>query len=407
VRHRTTMSTETASSVTEASLRNRVREALERFDPDDRSSAEAMGALYDAGLAWVWFPSGLGGLDIEPRWQAIVNDEVKELGGSLRRPRFNPVGTGMAAPILVAEARVDQAQNWLRPMFTGEEIWAQLFSEPTAGSDIAALATRAVRDGQGWRVTGQKVWSTRAHDAKWAVLVARTDASAPKHKGLTYFVIDMDQPGVVVRPLRQMTGDAEFNEVFLDDAWVPDDQRMGEVDQGWGIVLATLMNERQSITNVSSTPPQTMQRAIGLYQDRRDELGPVALDGLVHLWIQDRVIRLTTTRAADMRKSGSPGAEGSIGKLARTIVNQRLLEFCVDLMGPDGMLYPTEGFDLTKREASKEVLTDVRFQFLRGRAGTIEGGTSEIQRNIIGARVLGLPPEPKVERSLAGSNVEH
>jgi alkylation response protein AidB-like acyl-CoA dehydrogenase len=398
------MSPKTAFPVTEESLRARVRDALERFAPDDRGSAEAMGALYDAGLAWVWFPHDLGGLELEPRWQAIVNDEVKELGGSLRRPRFNPVGTGMAAPMLVSLARLDQAQRWLRPMFTGEEIWAQLFSEPAAGSDIAALTTRAVADGDGWRVTGQKVWSTMAHAAKWAVLVARTNASAPKHKGLTYFVIDMDQPGVAVRPLRQMTGDAEFNEVFLDEAWVPDDQRIGEVDQGWAVVLATLMNERQSITNVSSTPPQTMQRAIDLYQKRRDELGPVALDRLMQLWIEDRVIRLTTTRAAEMRRSGSAGAEGSIGKLARTMVNQRLLEFCVDLMGPDGMLYPADGFDLTKRDATKEVLTDVRFQFLRGRAGTIEGGTSEIQRNIIGERVLGLPPEPKVEHSPAGSS---
>lgn len=397
------MNTSAPVVITEASLQARVREALERFDRDDRSSAEAMGALYDAGLAWVWFPTGLGGLEIEPRWQTVVNDAVKELGGSLRRPRFNPVGTGMAAPILVASAPVEQAQRWLRPMFTGEEIWAQLFSEPAAGSDIAALTTRAVRDGDGWRVTGQKVWSTMAHEAKWAVLIARTNASAPKHKGLTYFVIDMHQSGVAVRPLRQMTGDAEFNEVFLDEAWVPDHQRIGEVDHGWGIVLATLMNERQSITNVSSTPPQTMLRAIDLYQDRREELGPIALDRLVHLWIEDRVIRLTTNRAADMRKTGSPGAEGSIGKLARTIFNQRLLEFCVDLMGPDGMLYPTEGFDLTQRDASKAVITDLRFQFLRGRAGTIEGGTSEIQRNIIGERVLGLPPEPKVGRSLAES----
>lgn len=380
----------------EAALRHRVRDALTPFGPEDRSGADALGALYDAGLAWVWFPEGLGGLDVEARWQAVVNDEVKELGGSLRRARFNPVGTGMAAPVLVSCCPADQAERWLRPMFAGEEIWCQLFSEPSAGSDIAGLSTRAIRDGDGWRINGQKVWSTRAHDAKWAILVARTNPSAPKHKGLTYFVIDMDQPGIAVRPLRQMTGDAEFNEVFLDDAYVPDDQRIGEIDAGWRVVLHTLMNERQSITDVSSTPPQTMQKAIDLYQRRRDELGPVSLDRLMKLWIEDRVIRLTTTRAADMRKSGSAGAEGSIGKLARTIVNQKLLEFCVDLMGPDGMLYPADGFDLTKRDASKATLTDLRFQFLRGRAGTIEGGTSEIQRNILGERVLGLPPEPKV-----------
>jgi alkylation response protein AidB-like acyl-CoA dehydrogenase len=387
-----------APALSDEALRARVRHALEPSSIEDRGSAEALGALYDAGLAWVWFPEGLGGLGIEARWQAVVNHEVKEMGGSLRRARFNPVGTGMAAPILVSTARRDQAERWLRPMFTGDEIWAQLFSEPSAGSDIAAIATRAVREGDGWRVTGQKVWSTQAHKSKWAILVARTNPNAPKHKGLTYFVIDMDQPEIDVRPLRQMTGDAEFNEVFLDGAWVPDDQRIGEVDNGWRVVLDTLMNERQSITNVSSTPPQTMQRAIDLYRRRRDELGAVALDRLINLWIEDQVIRLTTTRAADMRKSGSPGAEGSVGKLARTTVNQKLLEFCVDLMGPDGMLYPTDGFDLTRRDASKETLTDLRFQYLRARAGTIEGGTSEIQRNIVGERVLGLPPEPRNER---------
>ncbi|MGH3969411.1 MAG: acyl-CoA dehydrogenase family protein, partial [Mycobacterium sp.] len=311
---------------TDEGLRARVREIVTTFRPKDRAGPRCIGALFDAGLAWVWFPVGLGGLGIETRQQSVVAEEVKTLGGSLRRANFNPVGTGMAAPVLISFGSPDQCQRWLRPLFTGEEIWCQLFSEPAAGSDLAAVTTRAVRDGDGWRMTGQKVWSTLAHEARWGIVLARTDAAVAKHQGLTFFVIDMHQPGVDVRPLRQLTGDAEFNEVFLDGAWVHDDQRIGAVGAGWQVALATLMNERQGIANVSSTPPQTMQRAIDLYRRSRAELGPVALDQLMRLWIADRVIRMTNTRAAQLRTSGNPGPEGSVGKLARTAVNQEILE---------------------------------------------------------------------------------
>jgi len=384
---------------TEQELRARVHDVVTGFPPEDRAGPEMLGALFDAGLAWVWFPPGLGGSGIEARQQSVVADEVKALGGSLRRAYFNPVGTGMAAPVLVSFGRPEQAQRWLRNIFTGEEIWCQLFSEPAAGSDLAAVTTRAVRDADGWRVSGQKVWSTLAHEARWGVLLARTDPAAAKHEGLTYFVIDMHQRGVDVRPLRQLTGDAEFNEVFLDDAWVPDDQRIGEVGDGWKVALGTLMNERQAITNVSSTPPQTMQRAVDLYQRSRSELGPVGLDRLMTLWIADRVIRLTSTRAAQLRSSGTPGPEGSVGKLARTAINQEILEFCVELMGADGMLYPAQGYNLELRNAAPETMSDLRWQYLRSRAGTIEGGTSEIQRTVLGERVLGLPREPRVDRA--------
>ncbi len=387
-----------ASAPTEERLRERVREIVTAFGPVDRAGPEMLGALFDAGLAWVWFPIGLGGLGIEAQQQATIADEVKALGGSLRRAYFNPVGTGMAAPVLVSYGRADQCRRWLRSLFTGNEIWCQLFSEPAAGSDLAAVTTRAVRDGDGWRVTGQKVWSTLAHQARWGILLARTDAAAGKHQGLTFFVVDMHQPGVDVRPLRQLTGDAEFNEVFLESAWVPDDQRVGAVGDGWRVALGTLMNERQAIANVSSTPPQTMQRAIDLYRRSRTASGPDALDQLMRLWIADKVIRLTNTRASQLRASGAPGPEGSVGKLARTSINQDLLEFCVGLMGAEGMLYPAHGYDADVRNADRDTMSDLRWQFLRSRAGTIEGGTSEIQRTVLGERVLGLPREPRADR---------
>jgi alkylation response protein AidB-like acyl-CoA dehydrogenase len=387
-----------AAAQPEEALRARVREIVTTFRPKDRAGPEMLGALFDAGLAWVWFPIGLGGLGIEARHQAAVADEVKTLGGSLRRAYFNPVGTGMAAPVLVSFGSADQCQRWLRPLFTGEEIWCQLFSEPAAGSDLAAVTTRAVRDSDGWRVTGHKVWSTLAHKARWGILLARTDPAAAKHEGLTFFVIDMHQPGVEVRPLRQLTGDAEFNEVFLDDAWVADQQRVGALGDGWRVALSTLMNERQAIANISSTPPQTMQRAIELFRRSHAQLGPVALDQLMSLWIADRVIRLTSTRASHLRTSGTPGPESSVGKLARTEINQEILEFCVTLMGAEGMLYPAHGYDLDVRNADRDTMADLRWQFLRSRAGTIEGGTSEIQRTVLGERVLGLPREPRTDR---------
>jgi alkylation response protein AidB-like acyl-CoA dehydrogenase len=393
-----------ASAQTEEGLRARVREIVAAFRPKDRAGPEMLGALFDAGLAWVWFPIGMGGLGIEARRQATVAEEVKALGGSLRRAYFNPVGTGMAAPVLVSFGRADQCQRWLRPLFTGDEIWCQLFSEPAAGSDLAAVTTRAARESDGWRITGQKVWSTLAHEARWGILLARTDAAAARHEGLTFFVIDMHQPGVDVRPLRQLTGDAEFNEVFLDGAWVPDDQRVGAVGDGWRVALGTLMNERQAIANVSSTPPQIMQRAIDLYRRSRAELGPVALDQLIRLWIADRFIRLTNARASHLRASGAPGPEGSVGKLARTTINQDILEFCVTLMGAEGMLYPAHGYDLDVRSSDRDTMSDLRWQFLRSRAGTIEGGTSEIQRTVLGERVLGLPREPRVDRAHAAQN---
>ncbi|MHB1912745.1 MAG: acyl-CoA dehydrogenase family protein, partial [Acidimicrobiales bacterium] len=236
----------TSTVAAEGEVKTRVDQLLTEHDPKSESPAELWGAQFDLGLAWVQFPEGLGGLGVSPSLQAHVDSRLGEVGWPSNGAR-NPIGVGMGAPTLIAHGSEDQQRRYLRPMFTCEEVWCQLFSEPGAGSDVASLSTRAVRDGDEWIVNGQKVWTTLAHRARWGLLVARTDPEAPKHRGMTYFVVDMQEPGVEVRPLRQMTGEAEFNEVYFTDARIPDTERLGEVGAGWYVALTTLMNERVSI----------------------------------------------------------------------------------------------------------------------------------------------------------------
>ncbi|HEX3489987.1 MAG TPA: acyl-CoA dehydrogenase family protein, partial [Streptosporangiaceae bacterium] len=225
-------------------LRGQVREFLAAHDPAGTDRLEFLRARFDAGLAWVHYPAGLGGQGLSRDLQPIVDAEFAAAEAPTNRPERNGIGLGMAAPTILAYGSPEQQQRWLRPLWTGEEIWCQLFSEPGAGSDLAGLATRAVRDGDHWVVSGQKVWTSSAHLARRALLVTRTDPDVPKHQGLTYFAADMSAPGVEVRPLRQITGEAEFNEVFLTDVRIPDADRIGEIGQGWQVSTATLMNER-------------------------------------------------------------------------------------------------------------------------------------------------------------------
>jgi alkylation response protein AidB-like acyl-CoA dehydrogenase len=355
------------------------------------------GAQFDMGLAFVHFPVGHGGLGLPPRLQLAINRRITEAGIPLVR---GSIGHGMAAPTIVAHGTDEQKRRFLRPLFTNEEVWCQLFSEPGAGSDVASLATSAVRDGDEWIVNGQKVWTSLAHFAKWGLLFARTDPDVEKHKGLTYFAIDMQQPGVEVRPLRQMTGQAEFNEVFFTNARVPDSNRLGGVGEGWRVALTTLMNERVSIGG--SVPPKgsgVIAHALGIWHRRRAD-DPVQRDRLARLWIEAEVGRLTNWRAAQLRSVGTPGPEGSVGKLAQAELNQRVYSFCVDLLGADGMLFPEPaGYELDRSKTME--YTSVQAWFLRSRANSIEGGTSEVMRNILGERVLGLPGEPRVDKGVA------
>jgi alkylation response protein AidB-like acyl-CoA dehydrogenase len=228
-------------------LRARVAEFLAIHDHTAMDRLEFLRARFDAGLAWVHYPVGLGGLGAPRALQRVVDDAFVAAGAPDNDPRRIAIGLGMAAPTILRHGTDAQRRRFLRPLWTGEQVWCQLFSEPGAGSDLAAVATRAGRDGDGWIVTGQKVWTSQAHAAQRAILLARTDPDVPKHAGLTYFLLDMTAPGVEVRPLRQLTGDAEFNEVFLTDVRIPDENRLGAVGEGWRVAQTTLMNERVAI----------------------------------------------------------------------------------------------------------------------------------------------------------------
>jgi alkylation response protein AidB-like acyl-CoA dehydrogenase len=308
----------------------------------------------------------------------------------------------MGAPVIIAHGTEAQKARWLRPMFTGAEIWCQLFSEPGAGSDVAGLATRAVRDGEEWIVNGQKVWTTVAHLARWGMLVARSDADLPKHRGLTYFVLDMHAPGVEVRPLRQITGEAAFNEVYLTDVRIPDADQIGDRGDGWGVTLTTLMSERVAIGG--TVGPRGSGAIADLVEIWRRRPGDAAArDRLMQLWIEADSARLTNIRADQKRSVGTPGPEGSTAKLVFAELNKRIYELATDLMGPEAMLY--DSWDETQPTPGEEPEVDIRRRFLRVRANSIEGGTSEVMRNILGERVLDLPGEPRIDKDLPWTEV--
>jgi alkylation response protein AidB-like acyl-CoA dehydrogenase len=382
-------------------VRERAEALLREHDPRATKAREFLGAQFDAGLAWVHFPEGNGGLGLSPKLQRVATEVLVAAGAPTPWGR-NVIGYGMGAPTVVAHGSDEQKRRYLRPLFTGEEIWCQLFSEPGAGSDVAALSTRAVRDGDEWLVSGQKVWTTLAHISRWGMLVARTDPEQPKHKGMTYFVVDMHAPGVEVKPLRQMTGEAEFNEVFFSDVRIPDVERLGDVGEGWRVALTTLMNERVSIGGtVSPRGSGPIGEAVRAWKER----GPkdaVARDRLVRLWIEAEVNRLTNLRAAQNRQQGTPGPEGSTGKLSFAETNKRVYEFLMDLLGADGMLYGS--YEMVRPETAM-ASDSLQKAFLRSRANSIEGGTSEIMRNILGERVLGLPGDVRTDKELPWARV--
>ena len=381
---------------------------LQEHDPKTSEPADFWGAQYDLGLAWVDFPVGLGGRGWAREMQDVVDDRLHAAGAPVNRFTNFP-GIGMAAPTLHAYAPVEDQERLLRPIFTCEEIWCQLFSEPGAGSDVASLATRAVRDGDEWVITGQKVWATLAHVARWGLLIARDDPQKPKHRGLTYFYVDMRAPGVEVRPLRQITGSADFNEVFLHEVRVPDRQRLGEVGEGWRVAMTTLNSERSALGDLAHDAPGTgpIRRAVELYRERGGH-DPILRDRLARLWIQSEVVRLTSMRAQARRERGEAGPEGAVLKLVVSQFQQRLYELCVDLLGAEAMLVsdyaatqPTKILESNSGEGDLDIVKT----FLRTRSATIAGGTSEIARNTIGERVLGLPPEPRADKDLPWAEV--
>ncbi len=377
-------------------LKAQVAEFLATHDPKGSDPAEFLRARFDAGLAWVHYPAGLGGQGLPRSLQTVVDREFEAVGAPTNHPERNGIGLGMAAPTILAHGTAEQKQRWLRPLWTGEEIWCQLFSEPGAGSDLAGLATRAVPDGDTWIANGQKVWTSVAHIASRALLVARTNPDAPKHDGLTYFSLDMTQPGVEVRPLRQITGEAEFNEVFITDARIPDADRIGEVGQGWTVSMATLMNERVSIGGNAMPREGGMIASVArTWRDKPELRTPGLHDRMLRLWADAEVARIAGSRLRQQLAAGQPGPEGSAAKLVFARLNQEISEFEVELAGADGLRY--DDWTMRRPAGANFFGRTPVFRFLRAKGNSIEGGTSEILRNIVAERVLGLPKEARVD----------
>tara|TARA_B100000073_G_scaffold11869_4_gene9855 strand:- start:10964 stop:12172 length:1209 start_codon:yes stop_codon:yes gene_type:complete len=390
---------------TEEEIRELARKLLEEVDHTKVDQHTFRGEQFDRGLAFVQFPEGLGGLGLSSRkMQTIVDTELRSAGVPYHDLAINPIGIGMGGPVVLTYASEEQKKRLLRPMFTGEEIWCQMFSEPGSGSDVAGLATRAIRDGDEWVVNGQKVWTTLAHVARWGMLVARTDPDQPKHKGLTYFLLDMQSEGVDVRPLYQITGDAEFNEIFLSDVRIPHENVFGDVGGGWAAAVTTLMNERVALGGgVPKQGTGPIADLMHIWEERKGSLDDVSAsvmrDRISELWIQAEALRLTNWRAREASKSGNPGPEGSVGKLMSAEMNQKIYELCMDIIGPEALTFEA-GYERNRGDGSSWARSSLKYSFLRSRANTIEGGTSEVMRNILGERVLGLPGDVRVDKDI-------
>ena len=394
----------TTNNSEETQVTSAIDALLSENDPKKMSYEEFRGAQFDHGLAWVYFDEGNGGLGVNPVLHRQVEVRLRDAGASPMKPAM--FFMHLAAPTIHTHGSEESKDRFLRPMFTGEERWCQLFSEPGAGSDFAGLATRAIEDGDSWIVNGQKVWNTMAHLGDWGMLVTRTDPDMPKHRGMTYFAVDMKSPGVDVQPLRQITGEAEFNEVFLTDVQIPDSNRIGDVGDGWRVSLTTLMNERNAIgAGSGGGPPKAGSGPVAIltkmWRDSPESMRTsVTRDRIMRLYVRSEAQRLTNIRAGQNRRKGNPGPEMSIAKLAFAELNQDLLTAAVDMMGMAGQV----DYDYTFRRP-EDLSVDrsengVQHGFLRVRANSIEGGTSEIMRNILGEQVLGLPGEPRIDKDI-------
>ncbi|MFE6755226.1 acyl-CoA dehydrogenase family protein [Streptomyces sp. NPDC057684] len=383
-------------------LRRRTQELLAAYPPATTDRTDFLKARFDAGLSWVHYPQGLGGLGLPRSLQAVVDAELAAADAPDNDPRRIGIGLGMAAPTVLGFGTDEQKQRFLRPLWIGEEVWCQLFSEPGAGSDLAALGTRAVRDEAtgDWVINGQKVWTSGAHTARWAILIARTDPDVPKHRGITYFICDMTDPGVEVRPLRQITGEAEFNEVFLTDVRIPDAHRLGEIGDGWKVAQTTLMNERVSIGGSRIPREGGMISAVTKTWRERPELRTHDLhQRLLKLWVEAEVARLTGERLRQQLVAGQPGPEGSGMKLGFARLNQEISGLEIELLGDEGLLY--DDWTMRRPAVVDFLARDAGYRYLRAKGNSIEGGTSEVLLNIVAERVLGLPSEPRTDKDVA------
>jgi alkylation response protein AidB-like acyl-CoA dehydrogenase len=375
-------------SPSEKKFRDEVREWLKANAPHD---GEANGdgemkefiarrrawqrKLYEAGYIGLTWPKEYGGQSLGFMEQLIFNDEM--ILAHAPEP-INVIGLGMGGPVVIAHGTDEQKKRYLAPLLSAEEIWCQGFSEPNAGSDLSGLQTRAEDRGDHYVVNGQKVWTTLAHVAKWCMLVTRERKEANPRDGLTYMLVDMESPGIEVRPLVQITGDAEFNEIFLKDVRVPKSQVLGEAGNGWAVAMTTLLHERGTLglalaTRAQITAAELAEHARKL--GRGDD--PLVRQRIAQHTIEARALQLNGYRAVTaVKRSGIPGPEGSILKLMWSELNQRMTETAMDIAGPGGQVGDGDGW---------------KYAFLRSRANTIEAGTSEVLRNILAERVLGLP----------------
>jgi alkylation response protein AidB-like acyl-CoA dehydrogenase len=367
----------------EQAFRDELREWLEANHPGEEPAGDEAAfefrrkwqrKLADAGWAGLSWPEEYGGRGATLIEQAIFNEESTRA----KAPSVaNVLGLVMGGPVVIAHGTDEQKQRYLKPILTAEEIWCQGFSEPESGSDLASLKTKAVKSNGEWVVTGQKVWTTFAHEAKWCMLVARTDQDAPKHKGLTYFLMDMEQEGVQVRPLHQITGEAEFNEIFMEEARIPDENIVGGEGNGWTVAITTLMHERVGIGLGSAVQ---LKIALGELMEQIKERGladdPVIRQRVAQIYIEAETIRLNASRGLTRTmKTGIPGPEGSLTKWQWSDANQALTELAMDVRGIEAPIVDDHW----------------TYRFLRARANSIEGGTTEILKNIVAERVLGLP----------------
>jgi alkylation response protein AidB-like acyl-CoA dehydrogenase len=370
-------------SDSELAFREELRGWLAAHHPGPEPAGDAEGLehriawqreLAAAGWAAVYWPREYGGRGATLVESAIFNEELARA----RAPYpANVLGLMLGGPTLMVHGTQEQRDRYLPPIVTAEEIWCQGFSEPDAGSDLAALKTRAAKVDGGWRVTGQKVWTSFAQRAKWCMLVARSDPEAPKHKGLTYFLMEMEQDGVQVRPLRQITGAAEFNELFLEDVWIPDENVVGGVGNGWGVALTTLMNERAGLAFGLQVALKVLIDELTEEAEQRGLLDDESVaERLGDLHVRAEILRLTAYRGLTAQmKYGQPGPEGSLTKWMWSETNQRATELAVELLGLEALATDSPW----------------AFHLLRARGNTIEGGTTEILKNIVAERVLGLP----------------
>jgi len=368
-----------------------------RRDPSDerwKPLKAWLAGLADAGYVAVSFPREFGGRGADQGEQAIVVAELARRGHQL------PMGIGisMVAPTILAHGTEDQKKRFILPTLRGDMAWCQLYSEPGAGSDLAGLSTRAVRDGDEWVVNGQKVWTTQAHIADYAILLARTDPDQPKHRGITYFLIDMHQPGIVVRPLRQITGDAEFNEVFLTDARVGHDEVLGDVNGGWGVSMTTLLHERMLMSVASGgggARGGKIDQLIALGRERGALSDPVLRQSLADGYIRSRILGYLRLRMQAAARAHREGPHPSLTKLYNARLQKDLNDIALRIEGPSALLW---GADAPAGGAwQHEFLNSVQLR--------IAGGTDQVQMNVLGERALGLPPEPRVDKDVPFKDV--